>query len=800
MVDRPGPLLLLLLLGPTAAPDTNVIVTAGCTHAERGGSSSSSSSGGGGGRGGLEGRPVYLLGESFGGLLALAIAKGSPFVDRVVLVNPATSFADSPWPQMGSVLTSLPAPVYNLLPMALAPILTNPLAVALNGIFPPREATPSSSSSSTSRARGGSRGGAGGRAAAARTSSSSSSSSPSFFPPPSPADAARAVSDVAYGLLDLLPELAALRLVLPPETLAWRLALLKEGAASVNGILGKVPQRVLLVTGSADFVIPSGSEGPRLQKALPRCRLRSLPLRSHAMLQEAGVSLVRIMDEEGFYLPRRQLSSGGGGKEDHTPPSASASSRRKAAAALAAAAAAVTAAAPAAGGVATSKGGDGKGHSAKAGNGHPSRAPRSGGANFGQAAPVELPTPKELDKVMDSGGLKTLSRLVSPVFFSTNMETGKVERGLGNLTPILDPSAPSSSSSRASAAAQGAGWGEEDGDDVYYLEGGEGLGSSPAHGPILFVGNHQLFAPDMPLMVAQFLKEQRVLLRGLAHPFALEGFGDSEKGKEGDGMDKVKVESNVNDNDKKKKSDKKEDSDFGPSSFGALLKTFGAVPVSGSNLYKLLSLNEAALLYPGGAREAYKLKGEQYKLLWPQKQEFVRMAARFGATIVPFAAVGAEDGVNIVADSKEMREASEGRGDNVLLNTLMKAVGGGRSSSSSSSSSTATGTRAIPQARKGVNVISPEEAERLEETFVPPLITFNAPSRFYFVFRKPIETRPSMSREECEDLYRLTQSEVEAGIEYLLEKRTSDPYAGLGERLVYEASWKGKRQAPTFDP
>ncbi|KAJ6928927.1 hypothetical protein NC652_012940 [Populus alba x Populus x berolinensis] len=36
-------------------------------------------------------------------------------------------------------------------------------------------------------------------------------------------------------------------------------------------------------------------------------------------------------------------------------------------------------------------------------------------------------------------------------------------------------------------------------------------------------------------------------------------------------------------------------------------------------------------------------KGEEYKLIWPKQQEFIRMAARFGATIVPFGAVGEDD-------------------------------------------------------------------------------------------------------------------------------------------------------------
>jgi pimeloyl-ACP methyl ester carboxylesterase len=44
--------------------------------------------------------PVYLLGESFGAVLALAVAARCPnSVDRICLVNPATSYAGSIWPQ-----------------------------------------------------------------------------------------------------------------------------------------------------------------------------------------------------------------------------------------------------------------------------------------------------------------------------------------------------------------------------------------------------------------------------------------------------------------------------------------------------------------------------------------------------------------------------------------------------------------------------------------------------------------------------------------------------------------------------
>ena len=36
-------------------------------------------------------------------------------------------------------------------------------------------------------------------------------------------------------------------------------------------------------------------------------------------------------------------------------------------------------------------------------------------------------------------------------------------------------------------------------------------------------------------------------------------------------------------------------------------------------------------------------QGEEYKLFWPDQPEFVRMAARFEATIVPFGVIGEDD-------------------------------------------------------------------------------------------------------------------------------------------------------------
>jgi hypothetical protein len=37
------------------------------------------------------------------------------------------------------------------------------------------------------------------------------------------------------------------------------------------------------------------------------------------------------------------------------------------------------------------------------------------------------------------------------------------------------------------------------------------------------------------------------------------------------------------------------------------------------------------------------LQGEEYKLFWPERSEFVRVASKFGAKIVPFGVVGEDD-------------------------------------------------------------------------------------------------------------------------------------------------------------
>ncbi len=70
---------------------------------------------------------VYLCGESFGGCLAMKVALHAPgLFNRVILVNPASSFRQRPWLSLGGPVTSwIPEPLYQVSTLSLLPWLAN---------------------------------------------------------------------------------------------------------------------------------------------------------------------------------------------------------------------------------------------------------------------------------------------------------------------------------------------------------------------------------------------------------------------------------------------------------------------------------------------------------------------------------------------------------------------------------------------------------------------------------------------------------------------------------------------------
>ena len=618
---------------------------------------------------------VYLLGESMGGLLSLGVALRRPdLVDRLVLVNPASSFDRSPWPSVGPLLPSLPEEIYGGVPYALAPVLFEPAALITGGLD-----------------------------AVARAAKASGLAVDGPFGVPVP-DVGKIVSNgvgggaaafgdsiaaLAEALGSQFPTLGALTAVIPRDTLAHRLSVLAAGCEVVNapGALRSIDVPALCVASSEDLLIPSGDEGPRLRREMRRCRVEVLEGASHAALQKDECDLLEVMARNGF-KPRAERD----------PP------------------------------------------------------PLSNDEGF------MPPSAAELERAFES--LEPLRRITSPVFFSTKAN-GQIVQGIDAVP----------------------------------------LGTKGA--PVLLVGNHQTLAPDLGFLVQEFIRERGTLVRGLAHPIVAGGGAAKAKEEEKNMKEqKEKNEKEENEGDGGsnafpfrfpdlrelverdwsgggQSSDDNTGGGAGPFGEGGapgggpggvgMFTTFGAVPVSGMNFYKLLDAGETVLLFPGGVREAFKRKNEEYKLFWPSKPEFVRMAVRHGAIIVPFAAVGAEDGVDIVADADDIARLPFGLGEAAIERS-----------------------RAVPRARAVDTRVTDDGVG--EETFVQPLVVPKTPRRYYFKFGAPVPTAGLAETGFAEDedavraMYDGVKADVEEGIDWLLRRRRDDPFGDTAYRVLYEAA------------
>ena len=79
----------------------------------------------------------------------------------------------------------------------------------------------------------------------------------------------------------------------------------------------------------------------------------------------------------------------------------------------------------------------------------------------------------------------------------------------------------------------------------------------------------------------------------------------------------------------------------------------GIVEASRENCEELMRNKESIIVFPGGARETFKKKGEEYTLKWNDRTGFVRMAMKHGYDIIPVAAVGAEEAFTVVKDAND---------------------------------------------------------------------------------------------------------------------------------------------------
>uniref|UniRef100_A0A453L9G8 Serine aminopeptidase S33 domain-containing protein n=1 Tax=Aegilops tauschii subsp. strangulata TaxID=200361 RepID=A0A453L9G8_AEGTS len=196
-------------------------------------------------------RPVYLVGESVGACIALAVAARNRDVDLVlVLVNPGTSFHRSQLQSLSALLDLVPDPFHSSTPQLLNFLTGNFMKM-----------------------------------------------SPRF------GGAGQALSEVASGLL---PSLMYLADILPKESIVWKMKMLRTASSFVNSRLHAVKAQTLVVASGNDELLPSRDEAERLRGTLKKCRVRHFRDNGHKILLEDGFDLVTTIKGAGDYRRSRQ--------------------------------------------------------------------------------------------------------------------------------------------------------------------------------------------------------------------------------------------------------------------------------------------------------------------------------------------------------------------------------------------------------------------------------------------------------------------------------------------------------------
>ncbi len=133
--------------------------------------------------------------------------------------------------------------------------------------------------------------------------------------------------------------------------------------------------------------------------------------------------------------------------------------------------------------------------------------------------------------------------------------------------------------------------------------------------PALFVGNHTIYGVmDVPLMLTHLYQKHGAYVRSLG--------------------DRVHFQVPI---------------------WRNILKKHGVLLGSPENCHQLMASGQSILVFPGGAREVMRRKGEKYQLIWKNRAGFARLAIEHGYDIIPFASLGADDCYDILYDANDLQ-------------------------------------------------------------------------------------------------------------------------------------------------
>ncbi|CAN6469286.1 unnamed protein product [Victoria cruziana] len=204
-------------------------------------------------------RPIYIVGDSFGGCLALAVASRNPTIDLVlILSNPATSFPKSQSWHFLSSLEFFPDQLDIAVPYLFSMTMGDSVKMALVDAEDQLSLLDS-------------------------------------------------INQLSEYLVSLLPHLSVLADIIPKETLLWKLKLLKSASSYTNSRLHAVKADVLVLASGNDKLLPSRDEAERLWHKLPNCKVRYFKDSGHMLLLEDGIHLATIIKITAMYRRSRRL-------------------------------------------------------------------------------------------------------------------------------------------------------------------------------------------------------------------------------------------------------------------------------------------------------------------------------------------------------------------------------------------------------------------------------------------------------------------------------------------------------------
>ncbi|KAF5453905.1 hypothetical protein F2P56_023617 [Juglans regia] len=209
-------------------------------------------------------KPIYLVGDSLGGCLALAVASRNPTIDLVIiLANPATSFGRSQLQPLFPILEAMPDGLHSAVPYLLSSIMGDPVKMAMVNIE-------------------------------------------SRLPP------GKKLEQLSLSLTSLLPYLSGFDDIIPKNTLLWKLKLLKSAAAYTNSRLHAVKAEVLILSRSLlslDFDYCFGIELCcyfAWQLVLDYNDLIKIPVVKD-FIRDANSNMIRVRDETSGEVGSQEL-------------------------------------------------------------------------------------------------------------------------------------------------------------------------------------------------------------------------------------------------------------------------------------------------------------------------------------------------------------------------------------------------------------------------------------------------------------------------------------------------------------